>query len=473
MTFVPSRLVLFMPSGSTVAVETCAVFVMIVPSSRSGAMFKTNWMVTEALSSSVPSVQTKVMGPSVLNAIQLKNWYHTKHSSAPNLPNLANNIQTLAQIYIDEGTVDGVRGDIAFVQSYFETGAFMFPSYGQIRADFNNFSGMFAFNGRQFATLLARALFPGANLARVSQFQVSIVSPDPAEKIVPHGETVPLVVSITGGRTSKAVLETFTQGGQREVVQMIPIGPDQFSATVQVARENVLYRVRAGDAITRKYRLDAVARPHVVAFAKTYTFPEYARLAPKSVSEENGDLAALEGSEVQLSLETNQPVKNGELRVDQGRKQFTVPLVAGDGNKLTAKVPMNTSGTYRVFLVGAQTGFENKFSPEYEIRAEADLVPQVDMELPKQDLIIPANEIVDVRGTASDDLALAKVVQVVKINDGPWKDFILAKDAGATADCTISGERRPLRTCQSPENCGSIAVDVNRCGVFLAACGPE
>ena len=95
-----------------------------------------------------------------------------------------------------------------------------------------------------------------------------------------------------------------------------------------------------------------------------------------------------------------------------------MPLVPGPENRLTARLPLDASGTYRVFLVGAQTGFENKFSPEYELRAEPDLVPQVELELPKQDLILPANEIVDVRGTASDDLALAKVAQLVRVNAG-------------------------------------------------------
>jgi len=40
---------------------------------------------------------------------------------------------------------------------------------------------------------------------------------------------------------------------------------------------------------------------------------------------------------------------------------------------------------YRVKLVANATGFENKFSPEYEIRAEPDLVPQIELQEPKRD----------------------------------------------------------------------------------------
>ena len=58
-----------------------------------------------------------------------------------------NNITALAQIFIDEGRVEGVRGDIAFVQSILETGWFSFAG-SQIPPDANNFAGINAFNDR-------------------------------------------------------------------------------------------------------------------------------------------------------------------------------------------------------------------------------------------------------------------------------------------------------------------------------------
>ncbi|MEA3211954.1 MAG: hypothetical protein QOE70_5011 [Chthoniobacter sp.] len=286
----------------------------------------------------------------------------------------------------------------------------------------------FALSGFQFGTLMLRALIPGANLARVSQVKVRVVTPESPDKVVAQGETEPLVIEISGHRVNAAKLETVTAHG-RDVLKMTPVGPDRFSATIQVGREDVIYRVFAGDAVTKKYRLEAVARPHVVKFEKAYSFPAYTKMDPRRVTEENGDLAALEGTEVELSLETNQKIKNGELRVEQGKQNSTVQLTA-KGNRLVATVPLTTSGTYRVHLVGADTGFENKFSPEYELRAEPDLVPQITLEFPKQDLILPANAMVDVQGTASDDQALARVGQWVKINDGKWTEVQLALNPG-------------------------------------------
>ena len=166
--------------------------------------------------------------------------------------------------------------------------------------------------------------------------------------MVPQGDTVPLVIEITGQRTNKAVLETFTQNGGREIVPMTATGPDRFVANIQVARDDVEYRIRAGDALTRKYQLRAMARPHVVRFHKTFRYPAYVKLPEKQLTEEHGDLAGLEGTQVTLELEADQPVKSAELRMDQGKQSSTVPLSPDANGKLSASIPLRALGYYRV-----------------------------------------------------------------------------------------------------------------------------
>jgi hypothetical protein len=102
------------------------------------------------------TTQTPVMGPNLLTAAQLTAWYNSVPHSPPNLPTIpGNSVETLAQIFIDEGRAQGVRGDIAFAQSMIETAWLSFPSYGQIRATFNNFAGIYAYNNRRSGTTCA------------------------------------------------------------------------------------------------------------------------------------------------------------------------------------------------------------------------------------------------------------------------------------------------------------------------------
>lgn len=89
-----------------------------------------------------------VMGVSTLTAAELALWYHARARHEAQLPSLGGDVAALAQIFLDEGAKLGVRGDVAFVQSMLETSYLSFPSWGQIRPWFNNYSGMYAFDGR-------------------------------------------------------------------------------------------------------------------------------------------------------------------------------------------------------------------------------------------------------------------------------------------------------------------------------------
>ncbi len=75
-----------------------------------------------------------VMGPTVLTPQELVAWYRSSGAS----PRLSGgmSIEELAQIFVEEGTAENVRGDFAFAQSYIETGGF------RAGGSDNNFSGL-------------------------------------------------------------------------------------------------------------------------------------------------------------------------------------------------------------------------------------------------------------------------------------------------------------------------------------------
>lgn len=125
---------------------TCRTLVVIVVFALLGPLGPVGDGGADALTS---TSQTPVMGPNLLGANDLAAWYRSKRGAAvPRVPGVDNDVERLAQLFIEEGRDEGVRGDIAFVQSALETGWFTFPDYGQIRPEFNNFGGLRAYNGR-------------------------------------------------------------------------------------------------------------------------------------------------------------------------------------------------------------------------------------------------------------------------------------------------------------------------------------
>jgi uncharacterized protein YlxW (UPF0749 family) len=80
-----------------------------------------------------------IMGPTVLNADEMAAWLRSTSSSVRLSGGMT--LELVAQMYVDEGTAENVRGDVAFAQAYIETGGF---SAGGSE---NNFSGLGACDG--------------------------------------------------------------------------------------------------------------------------------------------------------------------------------------------------------------------------------------------------------------------------------------------------------------------------------------
>jgi hypothetical protein len=137
------------------------------------------------------TTRTPVMGPNLLNASQLARWFNAMHSSPPNVPSLHDNVTLLAQTFIDQGRVEGVRGDIAFVQSILETGWFSYTG-SQVPPDSNNFAGMNAYDGRaglpncKHGDASPSRCFPSAQIGALTQMQLLRSYADPSAKTAPN-----------------------------------------------------------------------------------------------------------------------------------------------------------------------------------------------------------------------------------------------------------------------------------------------
>jgi hypothetical protein len=279
----------------------------------------------------------------------------------------------------------------------------------------------------RYRQLAARAILPGANIARVSRVNVEILQPTPRSLMMAEDETVAVVASVTGGSFDEVTLETFTekQGAVRQVMRGRTEA--EFTSNIHVMEESVEYRILAGDAVTARFRIEARPRPRVTAFLKTFVYPAYALLPDKTVTENHGDLLVLEGTKTEMQVELDQQVSAAELRIDpsESDEMITIPLtpVADSQNGLQwkATVPVDAAAIYKVHLVSKETGFENLFSPKYEIRPQPDLIPRAGFVDQKETtLLLPPNDIVALKAMAEDDLPLVKLEQHVSVNGLDW-----------------------------------------------------
>ncbi|CAN5637605.1 hypothetical protein BH10ACT3_BH10ACT3_07890 [soil metagenome] len=79
-----------------------------------------------------------VMGASRYTAEELGAWFASKNITGAKLTKA--DVTELARLFIEEGAVEGVTGDIAFIQAVLETGWFRFST--RMPVTNNNFSGI-------------------------------------------------------------------------------------------------------------------------------------------------------------------------------------------------------------------------------------------------------------------------------------------------------------------------------------------
>lgn len=94
------------------------------------------------MESSTESEKTAIMGKAQATAQQMALFCRSKNS-APQLTSCS--LEQLAEMFIEEGEAEGVRGDVAFAQSLHETGYFKFG--GIVLPIQNNYAGIGALNG--------------------------------------------------------------------------------------------------------------------------------------------------------------------------------------------------------------------------------------------------------------------------------------------------------------------------------------
>lgn len=99
-------------------------------------------LVPPRASAGAATTATPIMGTPVLIAEQLAAWYE----STGHTPRLADGLTVteLARLFIEEGVNEGVRGDVAFAQSMFETGFLAFS--GAVPPRTHNYAGIGAPN---------------------------------------------------------------------------------------------------------------------------------------------------------------------------------------------------------------------------------------------------------------------------------------------------------------------------------------
>ena len=108
--------------------------------------------------------------------------------------------------------------------------------------------------------------------------------------------------------------------------------------------ESVEYYVEAGPLRSRHFNIRVLDLPGVKNVRVTYRYPGWTHMQ-NVVEERGGDLRAVEGTQADLEVETDRPLRDGVLVLDDEQQ---IRLSGGEGNIYKGTIPMEKDGVYHV-----------------------------------------------------------------------------------------------------------------------------
>ena len=166
---------------------------------------------------------------------------------------------------------------------------------------------------------VARVATPWREISRPSKVEVSDVQP--GDTTVYRGQTLPINALVDGLDDNEYPEIQFSTADGQIVDRSIRMRPDsglrfvaELSPTENGIWQDVDYRIVAGDAVTRIYRVTALEAPHILVDRVEYDFPAYTKM-PSEVIPGEGDIRALEGTRVTVHGVANQPIKSGHVQL--------------------------------------------------------------------------------------------------------------------------------------------------------------
>ena len=189
-------------------------------------------------------------------------------------------------------------------------------------------------------------------------------------------------------------------------------------------REPLRYYVTAGGVRSDEFAIDVVSMPVIKNLKLTYHYPSWTGM--KDVIEDpGGDINAVQGAEIEVEIETDKPLADGMIQLDDGRAS----AMTADELTSTGRFEVIEDGRYHIAAI--YNGEPVRISEDYFITLIPDRKPTIKLTHPGRDYQATAIEEVVVEAEAEDDFGLSSLDLYYSVNGSEMKRVRLGKRSGA------------------------------------------
>ncbi|MDZ7780996.1 MAG: DUF4175 family protein [Gemmatimonadota bacterium] len=254
-------------------------------------------------------------------------------------------------------------------------------------------------------------LAPTRDAATVNPYAMDV---EPGNTAIARGSD--LVVRAAPRGFEAGEVSIFTSSGEGTGFQRLSMLPNEsglFEVMLLGVEQDTRYFVEASGVRSPTFTVEVAELPYVENLDLTYHFPDYTGLSPRVV-EGGGDVAALPGTVVELSISSTIATPGGRLLLDG---EAASELEVGADGTLSTRFTVEDTGLYAIELA-RDNGEMVSASPEYTIDVLQDMEPSVHFSEPGRDMPASPIEEVYLEMEALDDYGIGDLRLVYSVNGG-------------------------------------------------------
>ncbi|MGH9592175.1 MAG: hypothetical protein ACRD5L_03730, partial [Bryobacteraceae bacterium] len=198
--------------------------------------------------------------------------------------------------------------------------------------------------GPGFLGFGAKTLWAGPPKGGVDGGSFYNIIVEPGNKLVRRRSDLAVTARLVGFQAPEVrLMARYKSSAKWEEAPMLPrSGDNAYEFLFPSVPEPVEYYVDAAGVRSKTYKIDVIDLAGIKNIQVTYHYPTW--LGMRDVVENpGGDLRAVVGTIAELNVETDRPLKNGIIELEDGTK---ISLDQAQGNNLIAKVPIQKDGVY-------------------------------------------------------------------------------------------------------------------------------
>ena len=246
---------------------------------------------------------------------------------------------------------------------------------------------------------------------RILNYDIEFIIPaktqfyiEPHNITVTKGEDVEIKIVTIGEQPNQATL--LLKDKENQVFSERILYPDTnnvFYYQINSIKTNTLFYVKANNVESEQYKIEVIDRPIISQLQLEVVPPKYSGLET-TVQKENGNISALLGSKVKLSISSNKYLDKGSIVFEDS----TLNRLKTNGKKGLTNFIIKKNDKYIISIVDTNNN-RNIYPIEYSIKTIVDNYPTIEIVQPEGDVALTKTEQVNTQIQIRDDFGFSKL----------------------------------------------------------------